>query len=228
MRGGGQWACGARGRCGRLDSGEEYKRGRPELPPASSFGGTHEGNRRGGARSLRAPSCNEPPLDSVCLLTLACSTLKKVVASALIFLSGAALLPSCAVWVGTPMPGSENCRYRPTVEECQATADRIEDYCLRNCVVRLCRSGKTECNETIQLDCVQRSGAHELGGVGGWVKRGPQTCEHPREDISWCGLPLSPHCQELTMVHELAHACGWHHGDGSGVPGDSDGVLKCR
>lgn len=126
------------------------------------------------------------------------------------------------------MPGSDRCRYLPTVEACQATAERIEDYCLRDCVIHLCRVGKPLCDKTVRLNCVVRTEAHAQGEVGGWVDPGPQSCEQPAEEFSWCERPYSPHCQELSAVHELAHACGWHHKDGKGVPGDEDGVLKCR
>lgn len=53
----------------------------------------------------------------------------------------------------------------------------------------------------------------------------PPPSEVRTRGIGGAGREVS---QELTMVHELAHACAWHHGDGLGVPGDADGVLKCR
>ena len=144
----------------------------------------------------------------------------------LLSLVGAALWSSCSVWLGTPMLGS--CRYLPTVEECQATADRIESYCLRSCVVHLCRVGKPRCNKVVQLRCALPT-FDPNGERGGWVLDDtPHSCEQPKEEFSWCELPLSPRCQALTVVHELAHACGWHHGDGNGVPGDDDGRLECR
>jgi hypothetical protein len=40
-------------------------------------------------------------------------------------------------------------------------------------------------------------------------------------------LDLSRRCRAQAMVHELAHSCGWHHGDGQGVPGD-EGTLPCK
>jgi hypothetical protein len=127
------------------------------------------------------------------------------------------------------------CRYMPTVEGCQATADRyIEDYCLRDCVRRLCALGKPKCDEDepIRLHCATRKaeGKDVAGYVPPWtVDKAPRSCEQPEEEFGWCQLPLSPPCQELNMVHELAHACGWHHGEGKGVPGNNDkGEIRCR
>lgn len=120
------------------------------------------------------------------------------------------------------MRGSADCRYLPSVEDCQAVADRIEDLCLRTCVLHLCRRGRAVCDEAHQVECVRRSNRH----VSGWVPEGPQSCEIPVDEVSWYELPRSPPCQ-AKMVHELAHACGWHHKDGQGVPGN-DGRFNCQ
>lgn len=133
---------------------------------------------------------------------------------------------ACASVNGTPMRGSADCRYVPSVEDCQAVADRIEDYCLRTCVVHLCRRGRAVCNEDIQLECVVRITENENGNIGGFVWEVAQTCEVPREEVNWCQLPRSPPCQAKMMVHELAHACGWHHKGGQGVPGN-EGMVQC-
>lgn len=134
---------------------------------------------------------------------------------------------ACASVNGTPMRGSADCRYVPSVEDCQMVADRIEDLCLRTCVVHLCRRGRAVCNEDIQVECVHR--AKESGGneVGGFVWDIPQTCEVPQDEVNWCQLERSPPCQARMMVHELAHACGWRHGNGQGVPGD-EGSVRCQ
>jgi hypothetical protein len=148
----------------------------------------------------------------------------------LLVLSDAVLLVSCFP-LGPPMHG--NCRYMPTIKECQGAANRyITDDCLRKCIRRLCVVGKAKCGEDEDepLRCATRK--KEGDDVGGYVppwKVGdpPRWCEQPREEFSWCEIPKSPPCQEKNMVHELAHACGWHHGDGQGVPGN-DGHEKCR
>lgn len=135
---------------------------------------------------------------------------------------------SCASLNGTPMRGSADCRYVPSVEDCWAAADRIEDFCLKSCVIRLCRGdGRVVCNESVQEQCVERAVGNTTGSVGGFVRRGPQTCEVPKEEVNWCQLPRSLPCQALIMIHELAHACGWHHFQGQGIPGD-EGSVKCQ
>src|SRR3954468_15131756 len=137
----------------------------------------------------------------------------RVVACFLLFLSSAVLVLSCSVFVGTPMQG--NCRYLPSVEECHGAADRyITDDCLRTCIRRLCSVGKTICDAPVQLYCATRQA--EGAEVGGYVPpptayEASRSCTQPREEINWCQRPLTPPCQEQNMIHELAHACGWHH-----------------
>lgn len=146
----------------------------------------------------------------------------------LLFVVGLFGLLSCASINGTPMRGSADCRYVPSVEDCQIIADRIEDLCLRTCVVHLCRGdGRAVCDEAVQVECVRRTNQHPEGDqVGGFVPEGPQTCEVPAEEVHWCQVPHSPPCQAQIMVHELAHACGWHHGQGQGVPANN-GKFRC-
>jgi len=149
----------------------------------------------------------------------------------LVVLCSTLWLVSCSVFVGTPMHGK--CRYLPTVEDCKAAADQyIEDDCLRDCIRRLCVVGKAKCGdeEDIPLHCVTRKA--EGYDVGGYVPEQSmseplRSCTQPREDIDWCQLPFTPPCQQMNMMHELAHACGWHHNEGKGVPGNN-GQVKCR
>lgn len=152
-------------------------------------------------------------------------TMQKIGAILMLIL-GAISLFSCMAYNYTPMRGSENCRYVPSVEDCQAVADRIEDFCLRTCVIHMCRGdAEISCDEVVQVECVERA-AKRGDDVGGFVARGPQTCELPTEELNWCQLPRTPLCQARIMVHELAHACGWHHLDGKGVPGN-EGSVRC-
>jgi len=149
------------------------------------------------------------------------------VACLLVFLSGVLVL-SCSSLSGTPMHG--DCRNIPSVEACQAVADRyIEDYCLRDCIRHLCSVGKPKCDEGAELYCAGR----QLQGskLGGAVPKpspdeAPRSCKQPREEINWCDRPLSSECQAQVIVHEYAHACGWHEGDGKGVPANN-GVIAC-
>jgi hypothetical protein len=152
----------------------------------------------------------------------------------LLFLSGAVLLVSCAS-MGTPMHGT--CRHMPTVEACQAAADKyITDDCLRNCVRHLCVEGTAKCGaeEEIPGYCALRQRAD--GVTGGYVPKPkqvgeendpPRTCTLPRKKMDWCELDISPTCASQMMVHELSHACGWPEYGGKGVPGGIDGRYQC-
>lgn len=131
---------------------------------------------------------------------------------------------------GTPMLGAERCRYMPTVEECQgAAASLITDKCLRDCVIDQCRRGQVVCGAEVVAKCSEKSLASPQNSKkGGYVQEGPQTCEMPRGYVDWCQIDQSPRCQELSMVHERAHACGWRHNDGMGVPGDDGIIWGCK
>jgi hypothetical protein len=51
------------------------------------------------------------------------------------------------------------------------------------------------------------------------------TSGDPKKEVDWCEAPIDSACQNLYMVHELAHTCGWRDNDTSkGVPHD----LQCE
>jgi hypothetical protein len=149
------------------------------------------------------------------------------VACFLLFLSSAVLLLSCSVFVGTPMHGK--CRYLPTVEECQDAANQyITDECLRKCIRYLCAEGNPKCDadEDILLQCA--TSKTETEEEGGYVlDLYARSCTQPVDEVNWCQRPLTPPCQQQNIVHEFAHACGWRHKQGKGVPGN-DGRVKCK
>ncbi len=151
----------------------------------------------------------------------------KTPALGLLFAMTAVCVLSC--WEGTPMLGNERCRYMPTVEACQSTAaSTITDFCLRNCVIEQCKRGQVVCGAEVVAICAQRSVEQPEGEKGGYVLPGPQTCEMPKRYVDWCQVDQSPRCQELSMVHERAHACGWHHEQGKGVPGQRGRIWGCQ
>ncbi|MDC0713459.1 hypothetical protein POL68_33655 [Stigmatella sp. ncwal1] len=130
---------------------------------------------------------------------------------------------------GTPMHSS--CRELPTLEECQAAAQTIAHDCLRQCVELQCSGVKINCqSEAIQKNCRENNNASEglisLGYVIRFSNR-PTSCNNPSTEINWCEEPAPRDCRAKAMAHELAHACGWSHGQGYGVPAD-DGKLSCE
>jgi len=113
----------------------------------------------------------------------------------------------------------------PTVEECRGAATVIEDDCLRECVMAQCAGAKVNCGEDVSQRCRAKS-QQRSKAVGGFVVMGEQTCRLPRNEINWCQRPMPRPCRAKAMAHELAHSCGWMHGDGMNVPADT-GTLKC-
>lgn len=130
--------------------------------------------------------------------------------------------------LGAPMPNEQNCNYVPDVESCKLTADNITDTCLHDCVMNLCTTAKIVCDADAAAGCATTSPADPPGGTKvGFVVPHGQTCQNPWNEINWCQRSISADCQRKNMVHELAHACGWHHDGGFGVPGN-DGVVSCN
>ena len=120
---------------------------------------------------------------------------------------------------------SQGCDHVPDVNDCIFIARFISDRCLSDCVVQQCSAGHLLCNEETAGYCAERRDAGRP--VGAFVPKGNQSCEQARDEVKWCDLDVSSSCKARQAVHELAHACGWHHFDGYNVPGD-DGDLICR
>jgi hypothetical protein len=131
-------------------------------------------------------------------------------------------------FASTPMPNEQNCQYVPDIEFCKSEADKITETCLHDCVIDLCKHAKIVCDADAAAECAKTSPADPPGGskVGFVVPHG-QTCLEPWNEIGWCQRNISADCQTKNMVHELAHACGWHHDGGLGVPGNN-GVVSCN
>lgn len=144
------------------------------------------------------------------------------------FFTLAGLVLAACVHFGTPMHAV--CREVPTVEECKASAQAITHECLRKCIEIQCTGIKINCrSEEIQKKCNERN-SNSPGSTMGYVIRfsdKPTSCDHPSTEVNWCEEPASRECRAKAMVHELAHSCGWQHGQGFGVPGDN-GFLPCE
>lgn len=128
---------------------------------------------------------------------------------------------------GSSTPMSTACGHVPTVEECQVGAMQITDECLRGCVHAQCAGIKIKCSEYIQKECKKNSEDGTLPPFGYVYRLSDTSCENPVGEINWCELPEENRkCRADAMVHELAHSCGWAHGEGLGVP-SNDGFIQC-
>jgi hypothetical protein len=126
------------------------------------------------------------------------------------------------------MPNEQNCQYVPDIEFCKSEADKITETCLHDCVMDLCSHAKIVCDADAGIECATiRPGDPPGGSKTGFVFDHGQDCLQPWNEIGWCQRSISVDCQTKNMVHELAHACGWHHDAGFGVPGN-DGVVSCN
>jgi hypothetical protein len=136
-----------------------------------------------------------------------------------------AVVRLCSSWhADTP-----HCGELPTVEECRAAAQVITHPCLRQCVEKQCAGINVNCDsEEIKKNCKGQNseGLIALGYVVRFSDR-PTSCDDPSREVNWCEQPSSRDCRAKSMVHELAHSCGWRHNQGLGVPGD-DGRLLCE
>jgi hypothetical protein len=120
----------------------------------------------------------------------------------------------------------------PTVEECLEEADEIDDELLMNCMRRQCRDITVTCSEWSRRKCKeegQRLGRTALGlTFTHW--RGVHHRFYPVEQSHWCEEPASRECIIKVVIHELAHSCGWDHGQGHNVPGndpDHEQLHEC-
>ena len=128
---------------------------------------------------------------------------------------------------GTPM--SSVCQELPTVEECLSAAQSITDVCLKTCVEAQCAGVEVKCDATVREQCEKdrKAGVFTLGYTYMTLSMTVQKrCKNPVKEINWCQWDVSRDCRAKGMVHELAHSCGWDHGQGLGVPGE-DGSLTC-
>lgn len=145
---------------------------------------------------------------------------------AIVFCIGLGVVGCATATVLSETPMNTTCLEVPTVEECRTEAAVIEDVCLRECVEAQCSGVKVVCDPHNQQRCKELNEGRK-GKIGGFVTRKGQTCLKPKDEVAWCQLPMSRRCRAKAMVHELAHSCGWSHGDGSSVPGET-GELPCK
>ena len=115
--------------------------------------------------------------------------------------------------------------YLPAVSLCKMQASKITEPCLKTCVMQQC-----ECNQGATIHCGPEAQqkcadyAKEKGidpsEVEGVANMRPDQCNNPTNDIWWCSpTTIDEKCILKFLIHELAHVCGWQHGQPKGVPG---------
>ena len=117
-----------------------------------------------------------------------------------------------------------SCKWLPVENEALDIAKKISDPCLSACVVKSVKEIHLKCGEDVDQKCKQLSAQYK-GNTSAYTYAG--SCSDPERKTHWCSREVSPHCASETLVHETAHAGGWHHGDGKGVPNDS-GRSICK
>lgn len=153
------------------------------------------------------------------------SSQRRIATLAAVFIS-----MGCATLQQSGIPMSSVCLELPTVEECLSAAQSITDVCLKACVEAQCVGVEVKCDASVREQCEKdrKAGIFTLGYTYMTLSMTVQArCKNPLKEINWCQRNVSRDCRAKGMVHELAHSCGWDHGQGLGVPGD-DGSLTCE
>ena len=107
----------------------------------------------------------------------------------------------------------------PTVEECQQAARGISNEGLRTCVIEQCRDISLVCDEETRKRCKEESKASGEDLLAYVIRTETTSMASRVKEAHWCEEPASFQCILKVVVHELAHSCGWRHGEGEGVPG---------
>jgi len=101
-----------------------------------------------------------------------------------------------------------------------------------SCMRRQCRDITVTCSEWSRKECkALREGSDStLLAFTRTTWRGMHLRFYPAQETHWCQEPASRECIIKAVIHELAHSCGWDHGQGHNVPGNrpvSEPLLEC-
>lgn len=119
----------------------------------------------------------------------------------------------------------------PTVEECLEAAMVISEELLRTCVRRQCSDISVRCGEETRLECkrMDSQSSDMTLGFTKFIHVGTNHRFFPTDETYWCEVgPLSQECVIKAITHELAHSCGWDHGQGHSVPGNDKPIPQCQ
>jgi hypothetical protein len=102
------------------------------------------------------------------------------------------------------------------------------DDTLMSCVVSQCGVVEVTCSEWSRKQCKELS--ERRGGVTlAFTSSGRETTWYnPVNEIHWCEGPESHACIVKSVIHELAHSCGWDHGRNPTVPGNEEFKPPCE
>jgi len=125
--------------------------------------------------------------------------------------------PCISIGGGGPNDPSQAPHQANVQQLIQQTADAacsdlngITDLKLRSCLQKRCKSRKIKCSDNCSQQPKQQAGNAPYHGSTGTL------C------LDSIGTPPWTTPQDFggTIIHEWAHTCGWHHGQGQGVPND--------
>ena len=107
--------------------------------------------------------------------------------------------------------------YLSVQEACSTQLAKITDVPLRKCIGKSCAVGTVICRNNCQSDQLGGTtdvfGATILNAFGGAI-RSSKLCVNNWDKLTSAGIGN-------VAIHEWAHGCGWLHGQGGGVPGNS-------
>ena len=97
-----------------------------------------------------------------------------------------------------------------TADAACSNLNGITDPKLRSCLQKRCKSGKIKCSDNCPQQQKPQAGNAPYSGNTATL------CLDSVGTPSWS----TPQYFGGTIIHEWAHTCGWHHGQGEGVPHD--------
>jgi hypothetical protein len=119
----------------------------------------------------------------------------------------------------------------PTIEECREAAMVISEELLKVCVRRQCSDIIVKCGEETRIECksLDSQSSDTTLGFTKFIHVGTTHRFFPKDEMHWCEVgSLSQDCIVKAITHELAHSCGWDHGQGHDVPGNNEPIPQCR
>jgi len=125
----------------------------------------------------------------------------------------------------------EGCDHVPSESEVAAelitSGILAKDKKLFSCISKQIVNPNTvvKCNLQVDIQCVFSNTTKDQA-TAGFADIG--SCEKPTHEVRWCHFKkFKGNCAAQALLHELAHTCGWDHGQKKNVPGDS-GVIECK